>query len=108
MLWTLALSSNSCNIAYDNSEAFNKFLAKQRLNAALQRNGLKRRSQHIIVPHVCTSDHSFLCVMLMNCKRLYAPLNAPPSALPKFKDNDSWYLRVCLLYLPLVTAQDLT
>ncbi|EKM51315.1 uncharacterized protein PHACADRAFT_213165 [Phanerochaete carnosa HHB-10118-sp] len=77
MRGTSARCSYAFTAAYhDNSKAFEAHLTKQGLAAALKKAGLKRRLKHEIVPH-----------------RLYAPLDGTPSALPDFKDKESWYLQ---------------
>ncbi|GJE94076.1 DUF4470 domain-containing protein [Phanerochaete sordida] len=69
-------SSGSFAAVYDQSAAFDTYLAKQGLAAALRKVGLRRRLAHGIVSH-----------------RLCAPLNGAPSDLPEFKDSESWYLQ---------------
>ncbi|KDQ11254.1 hypothetical protein BOTBODRAFT_463500 [Botryobasidium botryosum FD-172 SS1] len=69
--------TSSMNALYDNSKAFEKYLAVHGVAEALRRTGLKLKEKHTIVPH-----------------RLLAPLDGPPSALPVFPDKESWYLNV--------------
>jgi len=66
---------NSLNAIYENSNAFEEYLAKHGMVEALRQTKLKRKQKHTIVPH-----------------RLCAPLDSPPSALPLFPDEESWYL----------------
>ena len=40
---------------YDNSFAFRKYLKKQGAEEAAQKAGVKFKSKHTIVPHVCSS-----------------------------------------------------
>jgi len=64
---------------YDNSEAFEKYLASQGMTSALRNANLVMRSQHKILPH-----------------RILGPLEGKPSALPEFPDSESWYLNGCI------------
>lgn len=66
---------HSFTAVYDNSSAFEKYLASQGLKTALLTSRLKRKSTHTIFPH-----------------RLCAPLDGPTSALPVFANDESWYL----------------
>ncbi|KAI0309236.1 hypothetical protein OF83DRAFT_1072357, partial [Amylostereum chailletii] len=61
---------------FDNSPAFAVFLSSLRIQPVLDDMGLKLKEEHTISPH-----------------RYYAPLGAPPSALPVFPDAETWYLR---------------
>ncbi|KDQ11252.1 hypothetical protein BOTBODRAFT_57568 [Botryobasidium botryosum FD-172 SS1] len=70
---------NSMNAMYESSGAFEEYLEKKGMAEALHRTKLKRKQKHTIVPH-----------------RLCGPLDGPPSALPLFPDEESWYLNTCV------------
>ena len=67
------------------------------MEAALQRSALKRRLVHTVVPHVRTLPLPIIRLLIVSSQRLGAPLGAAPSALPEFKDKESWYLQVSRL-----------
>ncbi|KIP04172.1 hypothetical protein PHLGIDRAFT_93808 [Phlebiopsis gigantea 11061_1 CR5-6] len=75
MSMVTAMTHTMITSVYDNSRAFDRYLLNYGLDDALKRNKLKRKTKHTIVPH-----------------RLCASVHDPPSALPEFKDKDSWYL----------------
>jgi len=69
--------ANSMTALYDNSKAFERYLATHGMAAALHRSNLKLKQKHTIVP-----------------RRALAPLEGPPNSLPVFPDKESWYLNV--------------
>ena len=93
---TLPAFFDHFNALHDSSKGFEKYLNSEELEAVLRCSGLRRRCEHTIFPHVSSARQSSLyAVTCSRCfKRLYAPLDAPPTTLPIFSDQEAWYLRV--------------
>ncbi|EIN05899.1 hypothetical protein PUNSTDRAFT_145782 [Punctularia strigosozonata HHB-11173 SS5] len=79
MAWAMAAHYHVCAALYDNSEAFEAYLNEEGLEQALERNDLRRKEVRTVLP-----------------RRLGVPLDAPPSALPHFESDDSWYLKTTI------------
>jgi hypothetical protein len=87
---------------HENSRAFEQYLASENFQAALDEANLRRKPKHTILAHVrllLSSTYSELFSLNeIFIQRLYAPLEAPWSTLPVFQDQESWYLRVRLVF----------
>ncbi|KAJ3546627.1 hypothetical protein NMY22_g1969 [Coprinellus aureogranulatus] len=64
----------NANIVHDHSNEFTQFLKKLKLGQVLQATKLRLRDSHRLVAH-----------------RLGAAVNAPPSDVPRFANDDEWY-----------------
>ncbi|KAL4252947.1 MYND-type zinc finger protein samB [Abortiporus biennis] len=69
---------------YDNSKAFEEYLHIREMPKLTWQHQLRVKEKHTIVPH-----------------RLFVPIDAHESALPQFKDAESWDLRACTGLSPM-------
>lgn len=80
---------------YENSKPFFKYLRNQGLDNLVKETGLRLRKKYSIVPHVRCFHVLFIRRQLSYPpQRILAPFGGPPTALPKFSDDDTWYYYV--------------
>jgi hypothetical protein len=85
---------------WETSVSFAEYLDKLDVKQAAEQAGIKLKEKHTVVPHVSRlPSHPFCLFLHHSSQRVCTPIDGPANGIPIFKDKNSSYLNVGVLFI---------